>query len=162
MHVTTSGRTWKAYDAGTLTLTILITFQFDVTGIHIVEEFGSSTEWPNHDGHFDLAGFRRECTLKVEGNLRSIHAQAANPRPSPTSVASYSPLFRFVLGDAFFTWMKNNISRKYGRRARGGLMENLESWLLGIGNLDCPETLTTMNNCSCFKGLSFRMWKYIL
>ena len=101
MHVTTSGRTWKGYDAGTLTLTILITFQFDVTGIHIVEEFGSSTEWPNRDGRFDLADFRRECTLKVEGNLCSIHVQAANPRPSPTSSASYSPLFRFVLGDAF-------------------------------------------------------------
>ena len=32
----------KADDVGTLTKTILITFQFDVTSIHIVEEFGSS------------------------------------------------------------------------------------------------------------------------
>ena len=85
-----------------LNSTILITFQFDVTGIHIVEEFGSSTEWPNRDGRFDWANFRRECTLKVEDNLRSIHAQAAGPHPSPTSAASYSPLFWFVLADALF------------------------------------------------------------
>ena len=62
-----------------------------MTGIHIVEEFGSSAERPNRDGRFDLAEFRRECALKVEDNLRSIHAQAAGRRPSPTSVASYSP-----------------------------------------------------------------------
>ena len=31
----------KADDVGTLTKTILTTFQFDVTSIHIVEEFGS-------------------------------------------------------------------------------------------------------------------------
>ena len=92
---------------GTLTSAILITFQFDVTGIYIVEEFGSSAERPNRDGRFDLADFRRECTLKVEGNLRSIHAQAAGRRPSPTSVACYSPLFRFVLVDALFSHLTN-------------------------------------------------------
>ena len=78
----------------------LITFQFDVTDNHLVEEFGSSAEWPNRDRRFDWADFRRECTLKVEGNLHSIHGQAAGRRPSPTSVASYSLLFRFVLVDA--------------------------------------------------------------
>ena len=57
------GRTWKANDAGTLKWTILITFQFDVTDNHLVEEFGSSAEWPNRDGRFDWADFRRECTL---------------------------------------------------------------------------------------------------
>ena len=35
----------KADDVGTLTKTILITFQFDVTSIHIVEEFGSILYW---------------------------------------------------------------------------------------------------------------------
>ena len=57
---------------GTLTKTSFITSQFDVTSIHIVEEFGSilSTEWPNRDGRFDWADFRRECTLKLWGNVR--------------------------------------------------------------------------------------------
>ena len=80
----------------------MITFQFDVTDNHLVEEFGFSAEWPNRDGRFDWADFRREYTLKVEGNLRSIHAQAAGRRPSPTSVAKDSSLFRFVLVDALF------------------------------------------------------------
>ena len=88
----------------------------------------------NRDGRFDCADFRRECTLKVEGNLRSIHAQAAGRRPSPTS-ASYSPLFRFVLVDALFwrltnTWIKNNISRQNSEHEVGwwkiSIPENLE------------------------------------
>ena len=64
-------------------------------------------------------------TLKVEGNLRSIHGQTAGRRPSPTSVASYTPLFRFALVDALVwrltnAWIKNNISRQNSEH------ENLE------------------------------------
>ena len=89
----------------------------------------------HQDGRFGWADFRRECTLKVEGDLRSIHAQAAGPRPSPTSVASYSPLSRFVLVDALFwrlknTWIKNNISRQNSEQEVGWwkicIPENLE------------------------------------
>ena len=69
------------------------------------------------------------------GNLRSIYAQAASPRLSPISVASYSPLFRFVLVDALFwrltnTWIKNNTSRQNSERKVGwrkiSIPENLE------------------------------------
>ena len=48
------GRTWKANDAGTLKSTILITFQFHVTDIHIVEEFGSSAERRNRAENLNL------------------------------------------------------------------------------------------------------------
>ena len=64
-------RTCRSDCDRTLTSIILILFQLDLTGIHIVEEFGYSTEWPNRDGRFDLSYFRSECTLKVEGNPRS-------------------------------------------------------------------------------------------
>ena len=72
----------------------MFTFQFDVSGIHIVEEFGSATEWPNRDGRFDLSDFRKDTTLKVQRN-RSHQHQAAGLRTQPTS-SNYSYLFRFV------------------------------------------------------------------
>ena len=53
--------------------------------------------------------------------------------------------------------MRRNNSRQYRRRARVAI-----DWSLGIlqtwnWNSGLSETLTTMNNCSCFKGLSFKI-----
>ena len=97
--------------------------------------------------------------LKIEGNLRSIHAQAAGRRPSPTSVASYSPLFRFVLVDALFwrltnTWKKNNISSQNSEHEVGWwkiwIPENLEleiwTGILQPGVTSCVLRLDSTTN----------------
>ena len=74
-------------------------------------------------------------------------------------------ILRFVSVNCHFrcvtnTWMRRNDSRQYGHRARVGLMENRYFRILGIGNLDCPETKTwsptTRGSCCCL-GLCFKM-----
>ena len=85
-----------------------------MAGIHIVEEFSGSTEWPNKDGRFDLSDFRRETYLKVEGNKMGSLAVAGTlqplgtPRPlgglQSSATSSYLPMFRFVYGSVNFLY----------------------------------------------------------
>lgn len=82
-------------------------------GIHIVDEFSGSTEWPNKDGRFDLSDFRRDSYMKVEGRKRSgtlsmpiggLYSYQTSVPSSSTSAAGYSSIFRFVL---FCIWNIN-------------------------------------------------------
>ncbi|KAL9952759.1 hypothetical protein ACROYT_G040054 [Oculina patagonica] len=75
-------------------------FGFDVPGIHIVEEFGLATEWPNRDGRFDLTDFRKDTTLKVQGTpSRSNQHQGAASLRTPPASSNYSPLFSSVFSN---------------------------------------------------------------
>ena len=69
----------------------VVTFQFDVSGIHIVEEFGSATEWPNRDGRFDLSDFRKDTTLLVQGTQshQSINQSIFIPPKIKRHILSY-------------------------------------------------------------------------